>query len=89
MSQNHWQAIVEVTLKEGVLDPQGKAVHQGLNNLGFDSVTDVRMGKLIQLQFAAPSTQKAQELVEQMSQKLLANPIIEKFKIHLDEMKSK
>jgi phosphoribosylformylglycinamidine synthase subunit PurS len=67
-----------VTLKNGVLDPQGKAIHHALEGLGFDGVSDVRAGRLIEIEHDA-SVSTAQ--LEDMSRKLLANMVIENFEI--------
>ena len=69
---------VYVTLKNGVLDPQGKAIHHALEGLGFAGVNDVRAGKLIELD-VAEGTSEAD--VEEMCRKLLANTVIENFRI--------
>lgn len=69
---------VFVTLKNGVLDPQGKAIHHALEGLGFAGVNDVRAGKLIELDLA---DDVADETVEDMCRKLLANTVIENFRI--------
>jgi phosphoribosylformylglycinamidine synthase PurS subunit len=69
---------VYVTLKNGVLDPQGKAIHHALEGLGFSGVNDVRAGKLIELDLA---DSVGDEEVEAMCRKLLANTVIENFRI--------
>ena len=69
---------VYVTLKNGVLDPQGKAIHHALEGLGFAGVNDVRAGKLIELDLA---DSVSDEDVEAMCRKLLANTVIENFRI--------
>ncbi|HEX2763800.1 MAG TPA: phosphoribosylformylglycinamidine synthase subunit PurS [Allosphingosinicella sp.] len=69
---------VYITLKNGVLDPQGKAIHHALESLGFTGVTDVRAGKLIELDLA---DDVGDEAVEAMCRKLLANTVIENFRI--------
>ena len=69
---------VYVTLKNGVLDPQGKAIHHALEGLGFSGVNDVRAGKLIELDLAEDV---GDEEVEAMCRKLLANTVIENFRI--------
>jgi phosphoribosylformylglycinamidine synthase subunit PurS len=69
---------VYVTLKNGVLDPQGKAIHHALEGLGFAGVNDVRAGKLIELDLAEGV---GDEEVEAMCRKLLANTVIENFRI--------
>ena len=70
------KARVFVTLKPGVLDPQGKAIHHALEGLGFDGVNDVRAGKLIELDLADGTTDSD---IEEMCRKLLANTVIENF----------
>lgn len=69
---------ISITLKNGVLDPQGKAVHHSLEGLGFAGVEDVRIGKLIELDLA-DGTSDTQ--IEDMCRKLLANTVIENFRI--------
>ena len=70
---------VHVTLKSGVLDPQGKAIHHALEGLGFDGVRDVRAGKLIELELEDGSADEAE--IDQMCRKLLANTVIENYRI--------
>ena len=79
------KARVHVTLKSGVLDPQGKAVQHSLAGLGFDGVNDVRQGKYIELELAETDPAKAKETVEAMCQKLLANTVIENFSVDISE----
>ena len=79
------KAIVNIYLKEGVLDPQGKAVHHALDSLGFDGVKDVRVGKQIVLELEAESRDAAEEEVKQMSETLLANTVIEDYNIEIVE----
>ena len=74
---------VHVTLKSGVLDPQGKAIGHALHSLGFSSVRDVRQGKVIELELEESDPSKARAQVEAMCGKLLANPIIENYTIEL------
>ena len=69
---------IHITLKPGVLDPQGKAIHHALEGLGFAGINDVRQGKLIELD-VADETSDAD--IEVMCQKLLANTVIENFKV--------
>ena len=73
---------VYVTLKNGVLDPQGKAIHHALEGLGFRGVNDVRVGKLIELDV---DEAVAQAEIEEMCRKLLANMVIENFRIERQE----
>ena len=79
------KAIVNVYLKEGVLDPQGKTVHHALDSLGFDNVQDVRVGKQIVLELEATDKEKAKEELEKMSETLLANTVIEDYDIEIVE----
>tara|TARA_Y100000813_G_scaffold132917_1_gene96040 strand:- start:574 stop:807 length:234 start_codon:yes stop_codon:yes gene_type:complete len=72
---------VIVTLKEGVLDPQGKAIQQTLNGMGFSSVIQVRQGKYFDVEVDDSDETKAKEKVEDMCKKLLANLVIEDYKI--------
>jgi phosphoribosylformylglycinamidine synthase len=77
------KARVFVTLKNGVLDPQGKAIGHALNNLGFGSVGDVRQGKVIDIELEEKDEAKAKADLKDMCEKLLANTIIEKYEIEL------
>ncbi len=77
------KARVHITLKNGVLDPQGKAIHNALGNLGFDGVGDVRQGKVIDLELAETDEVAARAKIEDMCQKLLANTVIENYAIEL------
>jgi len=76
-------AIVNVFLKEGVLDPQGKAAHHALDSLGFEGVKDVRIGKQIVLQLEADDKAKAEAEVKEMCETLLANTVIEDYTIEI------
>ena len=77
------KAIVTVMLKAGVLDPQGKAIGQALHGLGFAGVGEVRAGKVIHLELAETDPAKAQAAAEDMAKKLLANTVIESFKVEI------
>ncbi len=79
------KARVHITLKSGVLDPQGKAIAHALGNLGFEDVQDVRQGKYIELELADTDREAAADRVESMCQKLLANTVIENYRIDLDD----
>ncbi len=72
---------VVVTLKDGVLDPQGKAIQQTLNGMGYLNVQGVRQGKFFDLEIAETDEVKAKAAAEEMCKKLLANLVIEDFKI--------
>ncbi len=77
------KAKVHITLKAGVLDPQGKAVEHALGGLGFKGVEDVRQGKYIELTLSTKDKTKAKAEVEKMCQALLANTVIENYSIDL------
>ena len=79
------RATVHVTLKKGVLDPQGKAVHHALRSLGFDGVDGVRQGKYIEIALDETDAEKALAEVEAMCKKLLANTVIEDYRIDICE----
>lgn len=78
------KARVHVTLKSGVLDPQGKAIKHALSALGFDGVEGVRQGKYIELDLADGDPQLVESRVTAMCEKLLANTVIENYAIELD-----
>jgi phosphoribosylformylglycinamidine synthase subunit PurS len=77
------KARIFVTLKNGVLDPQGKAIGHALNNLGFEAVGEVRQGKLIDIEIAEQDQARAKAQLKEMCEKLLANTVIEKYEIEL------
>ena len=72
---------VIVTLKNGVLDPQGKAIQQTLNGMAFDNVSEVRQGKYFDIEINESDEDRAKSQVEEMCKKLLANLVIEDYKI--------
>lgn len=76
-------AKIYVTLKPGILDPQGKTVHHALENLGLQNIHEVRMGKLIEMKFEGLSKGEAEERAEKACKQLLANPVIENYQIEL------
>ena len=75
------KAIVTVMLKDGVLDPQGKAIAHALGTLGFAGVNDVRLGKRIVLDLDETDAGRARATAEEMARKLLANSVIESFRV--------
>jgi phosphoribosylformylglycinamidine synthase len=77
------KARVTVTLKPGVLDPQGKAIEGALGSLGFAGVSDVRVGKVIELTLADTDPSTAKTAAEEMARRLLANTVIERFSVEL------
>lgn len=78
------KARVHVTLKSGVLDPQGKAIRHSLGSLGFEGVEKVRQGKYIEIEVAETDRDKAYAAIDDMCKKLLANTVIENYTIDLD-----
>ena len=72
---------VIITLKKDVLDPQGKVIHQTLDGMGFDSIDEVRQGKYFEIDIKEDDKNKAETKVEEMCKKLLANLVIENYKI--------
>jgi phosphoribosylformylglycinamidine synthase subunit PurS len=77
------KARIHVTLKPGVLDPQGKAIGHALGNLGFSGVGEVRQGKYIEVELAETDKARAKATLEQMCKQLLANTVIENYTIEL------
>lgn len=78
------KARVHITLKTGVLDPQGKAIEHALGNLGFAGIEGVRQGKYIEIELAETDSARARVELEAMCQKLLANTVIENYEIDLE-----
>ena len=76
-------ARVYVTLKQGVLDPQGKAVARSLAGLGYSEVADVRIGKMLEVTLEGSDAEQARARLEEMCRRLLANTVIEDYKIEL------
>lgn len=81
-----YKALVYVTLKPSILDPQGNAVQVGLESLGFDNVKDVRVGKYLEVTLEAASKASALAQIEEMCNKLLVNPVIENYRFELMEV---
>ncbi len=77
------KARIKITLKHGVLDPQGKAIQNALAALGFDGVDEVRQGKYIEVDLAETDMTKARDAVESMCKELLANTVIENYSFEL------
>jgi phosphoribosylformylglycinamidine synthase len=75
------KAKVFVTLKPGVLDPQGQAVQKTLGRLGFEEVTEVRIGKYVELQLDETDVDRARQRVAEMCEKLIANTVIENYRV--------
>jgi phosphoribosylformylglycinamidine synthase len=77
------RAKIHVTLKAGILDPQGKAIEHALGSLGFTNAANVRVGKYMEVDVNEPDKAKAEVQVKQMCEKLLANTIIEEYRYEL------
>ena len=78
------KARVFVTLKKSVFDPQGKTIQDALHSLGYHGVTDVRQGKFFELDLDAGSATQAQQLASEVADKVLANPVIESYRVEVD-----
>ena len=78
------QAKIKVTLKKGVLDPQGKAIEGALSSLGFANVGHVRQGKYFEIELAETDRARALSTAQAMCEKLIANTVIENYEIELD-----
>ena len=79
------KATIYISLKNGVLDPQGKAIENVLGQLGFDGVDSVRQGKMIELELADKDANQARGRLQEMCEKLLANTVIENYDIRLTD----
>ena len=77
---------IRVTPRPGLLDPEGKAIHQALHSLDYEQVHEVRVGKLLYLNVEAASSEEAREGAEAMCQRLLANPVTEDFEIDVRDV---
>jgi phosphoribosylformylglycinamidine synthase len=76
---------VKIVLKQGILDPQGKAVLHAIRELGYMNVADVRIGKFIEIEIAPNKSTRIKEEVEEVCRKLLANPVMENYQIEYEE----
>lgn len=81
-----YQASIKIMLKSGILDVQGKTVENSLHSIGFNSMKNVRIGKFVQLEIDASTSDQANELVKSACEKLIANPIIEDYEIQIEEI---
>jgi phosphoribosylformylglycinamidine synthase PurS subunit len=78
------KARVFVTLKPSVFDPQGRTIAESLHSMGYNAVGDVRQGKYFELEFDAASADKARALASEIADKVLANPVIESYRIEIE-----
>ncbi|MBS1515198.1 MAG: phosphoribosylformylglycinamidine synthase subunit PurS [Bacteroidetes bacterium] len=78
---------IKITLRKSILDPQGKAIEHSLKSIGYDSILDTRIGKFIELQVEADSSEKARQIIDDACKKLLANPVMEDYEFEITEEK--
>lgn len=78
-----FKALIRITLRPSILDPQGKAIHHALHSLGYAAVDDVRAGKLIELRIDTEDRAEAERIAREASQKLLANEVMEDFTVEV------
>lgn len=81
-----FKATIRIVLRPSILDPQGKAIHHALDNLGYDAVDDVRVGKLVELRIDAQSAEAAERVAREASEKLLANEVMEDFTVDVERV---
>lgn len=81
-----FKAVITITFKKSILDPQGSAVHKALKSLGYQDVEDVRMGKHVEILLRGEEPQEAEAKIKEMCSRLLANPIIEEYQVELVEV---
>ncbi len=74
-----YKACIQITLRPSILDPQGKAVHHAVHQLGYDSVESVRMGKYAEVSLAAESREEAEKMTRELCERVLTNPVMEDF----------
>lgn len=78
------KALIYVTLRSGVLDPQGKAIHHACESLGFKGINDVRQGKFFEIELSDEiSAESAKQMLEKLAADVLANPVIEDFRLEI------
>ena len=79
------KARVYVTLKKSVFDPQGRTIHEALRSMGYEGVTDVRQGKFFEVALPDVAADEARRTVEEIAGRVLANPVIESYRVELDQ----
>ncbi len=77
--KRHFQAVVYVKLKDGVLDPQGSTIRRALADMGYKGIEEVRSGKVFEITLNSRNKEETERLLDQICKKLLANPVIEKY----------
>ena len=82
---NSYRATIQITLRKGILDVQGKTVEHALHSIDFPSISNVRIGRFVELNVKAASEQEALDLVHDASRKLIANPIMEDFHVEISQ----
>ncbi len=80
-----YKAKITVTLRKSILDPQGKAVLHGAHSLGYDGISDIRIGKFIEMNVEAASETEARKITDETCRKLLANPVMEDFQYTMEK----
>lgn len=83
-----YKATVRIVLRPSILDPQGKAIHHALHNLGYEAVDDVRVGKLVELRIDAASRDEAERIAREAAEKLLANEVMEDFTVEVESIET-
>ncbi len=78
------KALVHVTLKPSILDPQGKTIAQALQSLGYHGIQDVRQGKYFELDVDAASPEEARSVADEVANRVLANPVIERYSVEVE-----
>ena len=81
-----FKAIITITFKKSILDPQGSAVHKALKSLGYQDVEDVHMGKHVEILLRGEEPQEAEAKIKEMCSRFLANPVIEEYQVELVEV---
>ena len=81
-----YKASIHVTLRPSILDPQGKTVHRALDELGYDRVEEVRIGKYVEMMIDEADREQAEQVAREACERLLANPVMENFTISLEEV---
>lgn len=82
---NLYHSKILVTLRQSILDPQGKAVEHGVHSLGYDRVRNVRIGKFVEMNVDTASREEAERITKEVSAKLLANPVMEDYSFTIEE----